>query len=38
MGLLQNLTIKRRLQVNALVVGLAMVVMLCVIIYEARIS
>ena len=37
MGLLQNLTIKRRLQVNALVVGLAMVVMLCVIIYEARI-
>ncbi|MGB6138786.1 MAG: methyl-accepting chemotaxis protein [Pseudoalteromonas rhizosphaerae] len=37
MSLLQNLTIKRRLQVNALVVGLAMVVMLCVIIYEARI-
>ena len=37
MGLLQNLTIKRRLQVNALVVGIALVVMLCVIIYEARI-
>ncbi|CAM4192885.1 methyl-accepting chemotaxis protein [Pseudoalteromonas ostreae] len=37
MSLLQNLTIKRRLQVNALVVGLAMVVMLCAIIYEARI-
>lgn len=36
MGLLQNLTIKRRLQLNAVVVGLAMVVLLCVIIYEAR--
>lgn len=36
MGLLQNLTIKRRLQLNAVVVGLAMVVLLCVIIFEAR--
>lgn len=36
MTLLQNLTIKRRLQINALVVGLAMIVMLCIIIYEAR--
>ncbi|NNG43601.1 methyl-accepting chemotaxis protein [Pseudoalteromonas sp. NEC-BIFX-2020_002] len=37
MSLLQNLTIKRRLQFNAVVVGLAMIVMLFVIIYEARI-
>jgi len=37
MNFLQNLTIKRRLQLNALVVGLAMIVMLCIIIYEARI-
>lgn len=36
MNFLQNLTIKRRLQLNAVVVGLAMVVLLCVIIYEAR--
>ena len=36
MNVLQNLTIKRRLQLNALVVGLAMVVMLCVIIFESR--
>lgn len=32
MNFLQNLTIKRRLQLNAVVVGLAMVVLLCVII------
>ena len=37
MNFLQNLTIKRRLQLNALVVGLAIIVMLCIIIYEARI-
>ena len=37
MNFLQNLMIKRRLQLNALVVGLAMIVMLCIIIYEARI-
>ena len=37
MNFLQNLTIKRRLQLNALVVGLAMIVMLCIIIYEARV-
>ena len=37
MNFLQNLTIKRRLQFNALIVGLAMIVMLCIIIYEARI-
>ncbi|WP_404341296.1 methyl-accepting chemotaxis protein [Pseudoalteromonas mariniglutinosa] len=36
MNLLQNLTIKRRLQLNAVVVGFAMVVMLCVIIFESR--
>ena len=36
MNVLQNLTIKRRLQLNALVVGLAMIVMLCVIILESR--
>ncbi|MBQ4858328.1 methyl-accepting chemotaxis protein [Pseudoalteromonas sp. MMG007] len=36
MDFLQNLTIKRRLQLNAVVVGLAMVVLLCVIIYESR--
>jgi len=36
MNFLQNLTIKRRLQLNAVVVGLAMVVLLCVIIYEAN--
>jgi len=36
MNFLQNLTIKRRLQLNAVVVGLAMVVLLCVIIYESR--
>ncbi|WP_075593950.1 methyl-accepting chemotaxis protein [Pseudoalteromonas sp. PAB 2.2] len=36
MNVLQNLTIKRRLQLNALVVGLAMIVMLCVIIFESR--
>ncbi|GAA80592.1 methyl-accepting chemotaxis protein [Pseudoalteromonas sp. B131b] len=33
---LQNLTIKRRLQLNAVVVGLAMVILLCVIIFESR--
>ena len=37
MTILQNLTIKRRLQINALVVGLAMIVMLFIIIYEARV-
>ena len=37
MNFLQNLTIKRRLQLNALVVGLTMIVMLCIIIYEARV-
>jgi methyl-accepting chemotaxis protein len=36
MALLENLTIKRRLQLNALVVGIAMLVMLCVIILEAK--
>jgi methyl-accepting chemotaxis protein len=36
MALLENLTIKRRLQLNAFVVGIAMLVMLLVIIYEAR--
>lgn len=36
MNFLQNLTIKRRLQLNAVVVGLAMVVLLCVIIFESR--
>ncbi|MCF6435464.1 methyl-accepting chemotaxis protein [Pseudoalteromonas sp. MMG022] len=36
MALLENLTIKRRLQLNALVVGVALIVMLVVIIYEAR--
>ena len=36
MALLENLTIKRRLQVNALVVGIALVVMLIMIMYEAR--
>ncbi|MFC3032900.1 methyl-accepting chemotaxis protein [Pseudoalteromonas fenneropenaei] len=36
MGFLENLTIKRRLQLNALFVGVAMVVMLVVIIYEAK--
>ncbi|WP_440054397.1 methyl-accepting chemotaxis protein [Pseudoalteromonas sp. T1lg65] len=36
MALLENLTIKRRLQVNALVVGIALIIMLIVIIYEAR--
>ncbi|WP_462150598.1 methyl-accepting chemotaxis protein [Pseudoalteromonas xiamenensis] len=36
MGFLENFTIKRRLQINAFVVGVAMVVMLLVIIYEAR--
>ncbi|CAH9058548.1 hypothetical protein PSECIP111951_01894 [Pseudoalteromonas holothuriae] len=36
MALLENLTIKRRLQLNALVVGIALVVMLGVIIYEAK--
>ncbi len=36
MSFLQNLTIKRRLQLNAVVVGLAMVVLLCVIIFESR--
>lgn len=38
MNFLQNLTIKRRLQLNAVVVGLAMVILLCVIIYESRIT
>ncbi|WP_394192867.1 methyl-accepting chemotaxis protein [Pseudoalteromonas atlantica] len=37
MTILQNLTIKRRLQINALVVGLAMIVMLFIIIYEAKV-
>ena len=36
MALLENLTIKRRLQLNAIVVGVAMLVMLAVIIFEAR--
>ncbi|MBQ4863843.1 methyl-accepting chemotaxis protein [Pseudoalteromonas sp. MMG013] len=36
MALLENLTIKRRLQLNALVVGIAMLVMLFVIILEAK--
>ncbi|MEI5640364.1 MULTISPECIES: methyl-accepting chemotaxis protein [unclassified Pseudoalteromonas] len=36
MALLENLTIKRRLQVNALVVGIALVVMLIMIMFEAR--
>jgi len=36
MNFLQNLTIKRRLQLNAVVVGLAMVLLLCVIIFESR--
>ncbi len=36
MNVLQKFTIKRRLQLNALVVGLAMIVMLCVIIFESR--
>jgi methyl-accepting chemotaxis protein len=38
MNFLQNLTIKRRLQLNAVVVGLAMIVLLCVIIYESRMT
>lgn len=37
MSFLQNLTIKRRLQLNALVVGLAMIVMLFIVIYQSRI-
>lgn len=36
MNLLQNLTIKRRLQLNAVVVGFAMVILLCVIVFESR--
>ncbi|MBE0371379.1 methyl-accepting chemotaxis protein [Pseudoalteromonas flavipulchra NCIMB 2033 = ATCC BAA-314] len=36
MAVLENLTIRRRLQVNALVVGIALVVMLIMIMYEAR--
>ena len=36
MALLENLTIKKRLQLNAIVVGVAMLVMLVVIIFEAR--
>ena len=36
MNFLQDLTIKRRLQLNAIVVGLAMIVLLCVIIFESR--
>ncbi|MFP3425385.1 methyl-accepting chemotaxis protein [Pseudoalteromonas sp. SIMBA_162] len=36
MSFLENLTIKRRLQLNALVVGLAMVILLCVIIFEGK--
>jgi methyl-accepting chemotaxis protein len=36
MNFLQNLTIKRRLQLNAIVVGLVMIVLLCVIIFESR--
>ncbi|BBN82797.1 methyl-accepting chemotaxis protein [Pseudoalteromonas sp. A25] len=36
MALLENLTIKRRLQLNALVVGVSLIVMLIVIIYEAK--
>ncbi|MBD1584593.1 methyl-accepting chemotaxis protein [Pseudoalteromonas sp. S16_S37] len=36
MALLENFTIKRRLQLNALVVGVALIVMLVVIIYEAK--
>ncbi|ATG59350.1 MULTISPECIES: methyl-accepting chemotaxis protein [Pseudoalteromonas] len=36
MSFLENLTIKRRLQLNALVVGLAMVILLCVTIFEAK--
>ncbi|CAM2771795.1 MULTISPECIES: methyl-accepting chemotaxis protein [Pseudoalteromonas] len=38
MNFLQNLTIKRRLQLNAVVVGLAMVILLCVVIYESRVT
>ncbi|GAA60645.1 methyl-accepting chemotaxis protein [Pseudoalteromonas sp. BSi20652] len=36
MSFLENLTIKRRLQLNALVVGLAMVILLCVVIFEGK--
>ncbi|WP_369621272.1 methyl-accepting chemotaxis protein [Pseudoalteromonas distincta] len=36
MGFLQNLTIKRRLQLNSVVVGLAMLLLLFVIMYESR--
>ena len=36
MSFLENLTIKRRLQLNALVVGLAMVILLCVTIFEGK--
>ncbi|MCF2858862.1 methyl-accepting chemotaxis protein [Pseudoalteromonas sp. SMS1] len=36
MALLENLTIKRRLQINAVVVGVALIVMLAVIIIEAN--
>ncbi|KZN31491.1 methyl-accepting chemotaxis protein [Pseudoalteromonas luteoviolacea CPMOR-2] len=36
MALLENLTIKRRLQINAVVVGVALLVMLAVIIIEAN--
>lgn len=37
MGFLENITIKRRLQINTLVVAIAMVVMLLVIVYEAKV-
>lgn len=37
MGFLENITIKRRLQINALVVAIAMVVLLLVIVFEAKI-
>jgi len=36
MGFLENLTIKRRLQLNSVVVGLAMLLLLFVIMYESR--
>lgn len=36
MAVLENLTIRRRLQLNALVVGMALIVMLFMIMFEAR--
>lgn len=36
MNFLENLTIKKRLMLNALVVGLAMVILLCVVIFEGK--